>query len=173
MILIVLISGTVFVLGSCVYFIEIPDKHYEETVIHRLNNLIWVYNGQNRKWYVGDDKCDIISDDPYYDENSREAYLKDTANAKRFKETYRASDEKMIWMSENDFIFDIEAAFEENTGWLGFCTRCREFVCVYLEGEDGVYRTYPEYGAMCNTPEELKAIYSDARVLTLADIADR
>lgn len=65
---------------------------------------------------------------------------------------------------------DFEAAFEENTGWLGFCTWCREFVCVYLEGEDGVYRTYPEYGAMCNTPEELKAIYSDARVLTLSDL---
>ena len=144
--------------------------YYRMTAIHGLNNLIWVYNGQNRKWYVGDDKCDIVSDDPYYEENSREAYLEDTANALRFKETYRASDKKMIWMSENDFIFDIEAAFEENTRWLGFCTWCREFVCVYLEGEDGVYRTYPEYGAMCNTPEELKAIYSDARVLTLSDL---
>lgn len=68
---------------------------------------------------------------------------------------------------------DFEAAFKENTKWLGFCTWCREFVCVYLEGEDGEYRTYPEYGAMCNTAEELKAVYDDARVLTLADIADR
>ena len=36
--------------------------------------------------------------------------------------------------------------------------------------EDGEYRTYPEYGAMCNTAEELKAVYDDARVLTLSDL---
>ena len=37
LILIVLISGTVFALGSCVYFIEIPDKHYEEADVSLIN----------------------------------------------------------------------------------------------------------------------------------------
>lgn len=37
-----------------------------------LDNLIWVWNGQSRDWYVGDDLCDIISLDVY--DFSKEAY---------------------------------------------------------------------------------------------------
>lgn len=150
---------------------ELWNILYERmTEYHGLNNLIWVYNGQDPDWYVGDDRCDIIGDDPYYLDNSREEYLKDIANSARFKMSYATSKNKMIMMSENDFIFDIDKAFDKNTKWLSFCTWCREFVCVYEQGEDGNYYTSPEYGAMCNTAEELKKIYSDDKVLTLTDL---
>lgn len=140
------------------------------TNYHKLNNLIWVYNGQDPDWYVGDDKCDTIGDDPYYPDNSRKKYLKDTANSTRFKKCFATSENKMIMMSENDFIFDIDKAFEENTRWLTFCTWCREFVCVYEQDEDGNSYTTPRYSAMCNTAEELKKIYEDEKVLTLEDM---
>lgn len=143
------------------------------TNYHKLNNLIWVYNAQDPDWYVGDDKCDIIGDDPYYPDNSREEYLDDIANATRFKTCYATSKNKMIMMSENDFIFDICKAYEKNTKWLTFCTWCREFVCEYLPDGNGNYYTTANYGAMCNTAEELKEIYADERVLTLDDLNNR
>lgn len=143
------------------------------TNTHKLNNLIWVYNGQDPDWYVGDDKCDIIGDDPYYDFNSREEYEKDPGNTTRFKKSYAASPNKMIMMSENDFVFDIDKAFESNTKWLTFCTWCREFVCVYTPDDEGNRFTQPVYSEKCTTKEELKKIYSDDRVLTLKDLQSK
>lgn len=140
------------------------------TNYHKLNNLIWVYNGQNADWYVGDDKCDIIGDDPYYENNSREAYLDDPSNSLRFKTCYKTSKNKMIMMSENDFVFNIDEAFEKNTRWLTFCTWSREFVCVYEQGDDGYYHTRPIYSEMCSTQKELKAAYDDQRTVTLSEL---
>lgn len=117
---------------------------------------------------MGDDRCDIIGDDPYYDFNSREEYEKNPSNAARFKMNYKTSGNKMIMMSENDFVFDIDAAFEENTRWLSFCTWCREFVCVYEPDESGENRTYPVYSAMCSSAEELRAAYLNERTVTLS-----
>ena len=154
-------------------YVELWNIVYERmTEVHGLNNLIWVYNGQNTSWYVGDDRCDIIGDDPYYDFNSREEYEKNPSNAARFKMNYKTSGNKMIMMSENDFVFDIDAAFEENTRWLSFCTWCREFVCVYEPDESGENRTYPVYSAMCSSAEELRAAYLNERTVTLSRLTE-
>ena len=152
-------------------YIELWNIVYDRMVNeHELNNLIWVYNGQNTAWYVGDDRCDIIGDDPYYDFNLRSEYEKNPSNAARFKMNYKTSKNKMIMMSENDFVFDIDAAFEENARWLSFCTWCREFVCVYEPDESGEYRTYPEYAEMCTSRGELRAAYENERTVTLSDL---
>ena len=145
---------------------ELWDILYDRmTNVHKLNNLIWVYNGQDKDWYVGDDKCDIIGDDPYYDYNSRESYEKDPANSLRFKTNYKYGENKMIMMSENDFVFDIDAAFRENTRWLTFCTWCREFVCEY---ENEYYNTLPFYSGRYTSSEELKAAYDNEKTITLS-----
>ena len=140
--------------------------------VHHLDNLIWVWNGQDPDWYVGDDKCDIVGDDPYYDYNERKEYLKDTANSLRFKKSYSAASTKMIMMSENDFVFDIDAAWEGNTRWLTFCTWCREFVCVYEQDADGNMRTQPVYSEMCSTREELAAAYDNPKTVTLSRLIE-
>lgn len=147
---------------------ELWDIVYERmTVYHKLDNLIWVTNPQDAKWYVGDDKCDIVGDDPYYDYSLRKNYEKDRANAKRFKKNYRFAENKMIAMTENDFIPDIDAVFDKNVKWLFFATWCREFVCEYAPDNDGNRFTRPIYSEMCTTREELKKIYDDDRVWTL------
>lgn len=147
---------------------ELWDILYDRmTNVHGLNNLIWVYNGQNEDWYVGDDKCDVIGDDPYYDYNSREEYEKDTANSLRFKTNYSYGKNKMIMMSENDFVPDVAKAWKKNTRWLTFCTWCREFVCTYEEGDDGYFHTGPEYAGFASKAE-LKAVYDDERTVTLS-----
>lgn len=142
------------------------------TNYHGLNNLIWVYNGQDPDWYVGDGQCDIIGDDPYYPDNSRTAYEKDTANSDRFKSTYRTSANKMIAMTENDFVPAPEAMFAANTKWLTFCTWCREFVCAQQPTSDGSTVYAPVYGSPHTTAEELRAVYDDSRVITLDTLAD-
>ncbi len=139
------------------------------TNYHNLNNLIWVYNGQNPKWYVGDDKCDIVADDPYFNKD-RKAYLKDSSNVKRFNQNIKTSSNKMIAMSENDFVPNVDKMFETNAKWLLFCTWCREFVCVYEEDKEGNKILTPEYSEMCSTKEELKAVYDNGNSITLDEL---
>lgn len=150
------------------------------TDYHKLNNLIWVYNGQKDNWYVGDDKCDIVGEDPYYADGARSVYEKDTANALRFKKLYSTVSTKMIAMTENDFIFDIDAAFEKNTKWLMFCTWAREFVCepdtiqqdVDINGNliETWAKMTPKYRERYTSIAEIKKIYADSRVITLSDM---
>lgn len=152
---------------------QLWDLLYDRmTNYHGLNNLIWVYNGQDPDWYVGDDKCDIIGDDPYYPDSSRTEYQKDPANSKRFKSTYRASHRKMIAMTENDFVPSPDAMFDKGTKWLTFCTWCREFVCAQQPTTDGSTVYAPEYGSPYTTAEELQAAYEDSRVITLDTLAE-
>lgn len=147
---------------------ELWDIVYERmAVYHGLNNLIWVTNPQDAAWYVGDDKCDLVGDDPYYDYSKRKYYLKDKANRKRFKKAYAYASNKMIAMSENDYIPDMDTVFVENVKWLFFVTWCREFVCEYLPDEQGNRFTCPNYVEMCTTKEELIKVYQDERVWTL------
>lgn len=134
------------------------------TNVHGLNNLIWVYNGQNPSWYVGDDRCDLIGDDPYY--ANRTAYVFDKANANRFKTSYKTSQNKMIAMTENDYVPNIDRMFQKNTKWLTFSTWCREFVCV-MDTDAGWAVTTPEYSGKYAPADELRKVYQDERVLTL------
>lgn len=141
------------------------------TNYHKLNNLIWVYNGQNPKWYVGDDKCDIIGDDPYYHYNERKYYEKDKANAKRFKLNYKTSKKKIIAMTEIDFVPNVDEMWKENTKWSMFCTWCRDFVCVFSEDKtEGWATTTPVYNPKCTTADELKAVYHHEKAITLENI---
>lgn len=132
------------------------------TNVNGLHNLIWVYNGQDPAWYVGDDKCDMIGDDPYYSGDT-DALAEYPANEKRFRMNYKTSEGKMIAMTENDYVPDIDAAFEHNTKWLTFCTWCREFVCA--PNGSGGYA--PVYASPYTSAQQLKAVYADDRVVTL------
>lgn len=150
---------------------ELWDIVYERmAVYHGLNNLIWVTNPQSESWYVGDDKCDLVGDDPYYDFSKRKYYLKDKANRKRFKQAYAYASNKMIAMSENDYVPDMDKVFSENVKWLFFVTWCREFVCEYVPDEQGNRFTRPNYVEMCTTKEELIKVYQDERVWTLGKL---
>lgn len=149
---------------------ELWDIMYDRmTNYHHLNNLIWVANAQSPFWYVGDDKCDIISDDPYYPNNSRFAFKLDPANYFRFKNTYHTTRNKMIAMSENGTVPDIDKMFEYGAKWSMFGTWSREFVCVKDPSNEWGYLR--EYNEQYTTAEELKKVYNDERVYTLDKLA--
>lgn len=149
-------------------YLELWDILYDRLVnYHNLNNLIWVYNGLSPEWYVGDNKCDIVSYDSYYSNPKRKNYEKDSVNSKAFEKCYNASSNKIIMLSENDFIFNIDKAFEKNMKWLSFCTWCREFVCESYINENGKIVYKPEYNEAYSTKEELVSVYSNNKVLSL------
>lgn len=145
------------------------------TNYHHLNNLIWVTNPQKGgEWYVGDDKCDILSDDPYYyGRNLRAKYNKDRSNSRRFKNNYSISQNKIIAMSEIDFVPDIGEMWKNNTKWLFYVTWCREFVCVKDTSEGAKWEDYlPEYAGSYTTAEELKAVYDSDKAIYLENLSN-
>ena len=64
------------------------------TYYHNLNNIIWIWNAQNPSWYVGDDKCDIISADIYTDNQVLDSGVNIMLKLKQ------VSNSKMVALSE-------------------------------------------------------------------------
>jgi len=133
---------------------------------HGLHNLIWVWNGQNPKWYPGDDVVDMLADDPYG------ANFLDPGFSRRFKYTRRASPGKMVGMSENNKLFDLKWVRRMNTRWQYFLLWDREMLLKRdpdpannpEAGGDGHLREYlDEY----NSRETLRSVYNDRCVITL------
>lgn len=155
-------------------YVELWNIMYDRmTNYHKLNNLIWVANPQKGgEWYVGDDKCDMLGDDPYYyGEDLRKEYNKDKSNSKRFKKTYSISKNKMIAMSEIDFVPDIDLMWKKNTKWLFYVTWCREFVCVKDTSVDAGIRDFlPEYAGDYTTADELRAVYQNDKAVRLDNL---
>lgn len=150
---------------------ELWDIMYDRmTNYHELNNLIWVCNAQSPLWYVGDDKCDIIAEDPYYPNNSRFAFKLDPANYFKFKNTYHTTHNKIIAMSENGTVPDIDKVFEYGVCWSMFATWCREFVCTPGTDPEKPWEFTTEYNEKYTTAKELKKVYDDERVFTLENL---
>jgi len=126
---------------------------------YELNNLIWVWNGQDKEWYPGDEYVDIIGWDVYPGE---QVYSAQTAT---FLEAASISDgHKMIVMSENGCLFNPDLAFRDGATWGYFCTWSGEFV---LETEG-----YNTYGGRYTDESMLRKVYQDERVITRDELPD-
>jgi len=134
------------------------------TVEYGLHNLIWLWNAQNNSWYPGDDRVDMLADDPY---QLKLLYPLDPAQAIRFKYTARASGTKMVAMSENETIPDLDMMWRQNVKWLFFCTWDREKVLKPNPEGPGQIREYLDY---YNSAEKMKAVHADPRVITLDEM---
>jgi mannan endo-1,4-beta-mannosidase len=90
---------------------------------YQCSNLIWVWNGQDPDWYPGDDYVDVIGEDIYAGEHSYGAQ-----NAK-FSELLEYPDSnKLIALTENGTVFDIDSVVAANSRWSWFGTWCGDFV---------------------------------------------
>ncbi|WP_417750319.1 glycosyl hydrolase [Saccharophagus degradans] len=82
---------------------------------HGLDNLLWVWNGQNSAWYPGDEYADIVSHDIYDGAKNYESQLavyNDTKNT--------PMQTKMVALSENSNIPDPDAMQADGAWWLWF-----------------------------------------------------
>ena len=89
---------------------------------HGLSNIIWVWNGQNAAWYPGDEYVDIIGEDIYAPNHTY------SPQSSKFLEVAEYSDEKkIVALTENGCLFDIDDAILANSVWAWFCTWGGEF----------------------------------------------
>lgn len=97
--------------------------YHRLTEYHGLNNLIWVWNGQDAAWYPGDEYVDIIGEDIYPGEK---VY---TSQAARFLKALSYTDtRKIITLSENGCIPDPDLCARDQVMWSWWCTWEGEFV---------------------------------------------
>lgn len=99
------------------------------TAYHGLNNLLWVWNGQSRDYYVGQ---------AYYDIASIDVYLRADAEYGsrygQFQWLYALTKgEKLLALSECSRIPDVDAIFRDNAVWSFFGLWYGD----YLVGQDG------------------------------------
>lgn len=126
---------------------------------YQLNNLIWVWNGQNKDWYPGDEYVDIIGEDIYPGEK---VY---TSQVNKYLEASAYTDrKKMVVLSENGCLFDPALAVRDGAMWGFWCTWGGEFVAkpsaIYAYSEQ-----YTEESALIQ-------FYENEAVITLDEIPD-
>lgn len=121
------------------------------TNVHKLDNLIWVWNSTAPEWYPGDDLVDIVSYDSYPRPGdygpAQEAYA-------RLAEL--TGGRKLIAMSENGPVPDPDAMFKDGATWSWFCTWSGDHLT------DG----------RSNDLEHLRRVYNHERVVTLDELPD-
>ena len=124
-----------------------------------LDNLIWVWNGQDKEWYPGDEYVDIIGEDIYPGEK---VYTPQTA---KYLEVLDYTDaKKMIILSENGCMFDPDLAIRDGAMWGSFCTWGGEFVT-----KGGAVYTFSE---QYTEEHMLKKVYEHEHVITRDELPD-
>ncbi len=130
--------------------------HDQLTNKYECHNLIWVWNGQNKDWYPGDEYVDIIGEDLYLDKH---VY---SASAAKFSEILEYSGgKKIIALTENGVVFDIDNVIAAGTKWAWFNTWNKDYITKNGKFSD-------EY-----TEEHiLKKTYQSEYVITLDELPD-
>ena len=124
------------------------------TNVYGCSNLIWVWNGQAADWYPGDEYVDVIGEDIYAGERSYGAQ-----NAKFTELLEYSGENKLIALTENGTVFDIDNVVAANAHWMWFGTWCGGFV-----EQDGQYsEAFTEKSVMRKT-------YNSEHVITLDEL---
>ncbi len=134
--------------------------------LHKLKNLIWVWNGQSKEMAVSPNTFDFAGEDIYTDPPTHESQLD------RFKDVSSYTAGKMITLSECGCIPSPDNMERDGAKWLWWLPWWGSFV--YDIGEDrrpaldenGVPRPNPKY----MTEEFLKELAADERVVWLQDL---
>ncbi|MBQ9374976.1 MAG: beta-mannosidase [Ruminococcus sp.] len=126
------------------------------TNYHHINNLIWVWNGQDPSYYPGDEYVDILGYDIYADEH-------DSSSQKETYEFTKTPTETsmIVALSENGALFDPDLAFNDGARWAWFCTWNGEYTLKDMQLSD-------QY----TTLDMWKKVYNSERVLTLDELPD-
>jgi len=105
-------------------FIKLWKLMYDRmTREHRLDNLIWVWNGQHRDWYPGDAYADIIGEDVY---GPARDY---SSQAERFNDALSYSEtNKIVALSENGPLPDPDHMVRDGVYWAWCCTWYGDFI---------------------------------------------
>jgi mannan endo-1,4-beta-mannosidase len=151
-------------------YLELYQLLYERlTYEYGLNNLLWVWNAQHHRWYPGDDRVDILGDDPYAVGHIAWLYAIDPARSIRFRYTRRASPNKMIAMTENDALPNLDFMWQQNTRWLMFVTWDRDRLLM-PDPDNQPWGHLPVFSGRFDRASRVIRTYHDPRVITLDSI---
>jgi len=121
-----------------------------------IHNAIWEVNlytyADSYEWYPGDNYVDIVAYDKY--EGSPYTWGTSAASTVFLKLVDYTNDTKMVAMSENDIIPDIQNIVNEGAWWLYFCPWYGDFIT----------------SSTNNDPTLLNSIYNSQYVLTLDEL---
>ena len=124
---------------------------------HGINNLIWLWNGQDGDWYPGDEYVDMIGEDIYPPEHDY------SSQKPRFNKAVSYTDSrKVIALSENGVIPDVDLMFRDGAIWSWFAVWEGDFV---LETEG-----LSKYSEKYTEAEKLIKIYNHKRTITLDEL---
>ena len=128
------------------------------TYTKKLDNLIWVWNGQVSEYYPGDEYVDIISEDIY--DGNHESQISKFNNAKKY-----TTDNKMIALSENGRIPLPENIKKDKANWLWFMT--------WNDGnKSGTNESNFWEGSYYNEDSIKTSVYSHENIITLDELPD-
>ncbi len=122
------------------------------TDYHKLNNLIWVWNGQDKDWYPGDEYCDIAAIDIYnnaHDYGTSPATLEDI--------TGWTGGRKLVTMSECATMPDSDLIVRDNAYWLWFAVWNWDYIVV-----NGTTELSEAYTSL----DMMKKVYSSEVIIT-------
>lgn len=126
------------------------------TNVYGCNNLIWVWNGQAADWYPGDAYVDIIGEDIYAEKHAYGAQ-----NSKFIEALGYSEANKIIALTENGVLFDIDQVVNTNARWAWFDTWSGEFV---MKGG--------QYSEAYTEADILRKTYNSEYVITLDELPD-
>lgn len=123
-----------------------------------IHNAIWEVNlytyTNSLQWYPGDDCVDIVAYDKY--EGSPSTWKTSAASSIFLTLVNYTNDTKMVAMTENDIIPDIQNMVNEEAWWLYFCPWYGDFIM----------------NPKNNDPILLKTIYNSPYVITLDELPE-
>ncbi len=126
------------------------------TNVYGCNNLIWVWNGQAADWYPGDEYVDIIGEDIYAANHSYGAQ-----NSKFIEALDYAKTNKIVALTENGVLFDIDNVIATNARWAWFNIWSGDFV-----------QKGGRYSEAYTEKEILNKTYNSEYVITLDELPD-
>jgi mannan endo-1,4-beta-mannosidase len=119
---------------------------------HHLHNLIWVWNGQDRAWYPGDQYVDVIADDIYDKERD---YQPEEAAFTEFSGF--SSMPKMVALSETGALLDPVRLAASGARWSWFNLWSGDFARAQAWNQDAMKREVYESDFVI-TLDELPAL---------------
>ena len=141
--------------GPAPYLWLYRAMHTRQTFYHKLDNLIWVWNGQHADWYPGGEYADITGMDIYAQERD---YAADSGQFLRAVDM--SEGEKIVALSENGTIPDPDLLQRDRVMWSWFNTWYGSFII----GADRQVSGLHTDNAM------LDKIYHHALVITLDEL---
>ena len=112
--------------------------------MHKLHNLIWVWNSEDPRWYPGDEWVDIVSADLYTPAGNYGSLKCDFDYTARL-----GTRKKLIALTENGVIPEPENALKKHAAWSWFMTWCGGFLT------EGTWNSREHIRAVMNSPHSI------------------